>query len=232
MRPIAVAALLAVLPVLAACNSMEPPYPAAAVVFDETLLGVWQTPPPKAGEREEEARFTVTERRVDVFNGRLNPELSASDTEQARAYEVTSPTRDRRGDYKFHAYLVRAGESTFLGVQTDPAELERIAPSALVLPLHILMRIERDGDTVTLNLPNAPLVAWVPLASGWLDTDPAKEPVVSGPSGERSTIILTNSIDRVLEVCRERAARPDLWSEEPMVLHRVKDEADVTAEQR
>lgn len=219
---------------LGGCNLMEPDYPAEKMVFDDTLVGSWELLSSKGERTPDAARFQVIEREVEVAQGRLNPQLGPGDSPPARAYTVTATKQDPKTKFRFHAYLVREGGGTFLGIQSDPKELEKVAPNFMVLPLHFVLKLERDGDRVLLRAPKAPQVVWVPpaLATGWLDAASDGKPSGPGPEGKQYDFVLTNSIERLLQVCRERAEKKELWDGEPGVLVRVNSEGTAAGEKR
>jgi len=216
--------------VLGGCNYLEPRYPAEKVVFDEGMLGEWDLRFSKGEQHGSPIRLNVREREVPVGDGRTNPEFGASNETKVRAYEIVCRKDDPPARHTFHAYLLSDAGQTFLGLQLDPAELKNVAPFPFVLPLHLIFRIDKDGDRVLIRIPDAPMVAWVPLVSGWLGGEPVVSGPVRAPDGEMSSLILTNSIDRALEVYRERAAREKLWETDPGVLVRPGKDAPAGGE--
>jgi hypothetical protein len=85
-----------------------------------------------------------------------------------------------------------------------------------MLPLHYLLRIEREGDTIRAWAP-AHSLAWVPAAQ-WLD--PPSDPPGDIARDPEKGVRLTSSIDRLIEVYRAEMGRPGFWSDDSVTLTR------------
>lgn len=205
---------------LSGCGSFEPDYPKAVVIYDGALLGTWEWRDPDNPEKNG-MRATVEPRAVPVKGGRLNPPglLGASQAgdDTVQAYRVVLHSEKPPESVDMAAYLVQIGEQRLLGFQVTLEQLSKAAPPPLALPVHWLLRLQRDGDTVSLATGKGS-AGWVPLVT-FLDA------VASADGGdgrvEPGSLAVTNSIDRLLQFYKGRMEQPGFWSEKAMVWRRV-----------
>lgn len=209
----AVAMCLAV--VIAGC-SRQADYPVALMVTDDGLVGVWTVD----GEQSD-TRLEVRARDVEVVKdrtvGAANPASGERAEKPTRAYTLRLLSDDQAPPIELSAVLIEIEGVRLVGVQLSDEELKRSPISGLMLPLHYLLRIEREGDTIRAWAP-AHSLAWVPAAQ-WLDPP-------CGPPGDiardpKRGIRLTSSIDRLIEVYRQEMKKPDFWSEEAATFSRA-----------
>ncbi len=197
----------------------QPDYPVALLVTDDGLAGRWVQ---QQGMIQNV--LEIRARPVPVKDGRTmrlasamvdgNPEATAS------AYSILVQFGEHTVPVECSAFLIEFDGTRLLGAQVADAELDKSAMGTLVLPLHMLFKIERDGDTLTWSSLRQP-IAWIPYGE-WIDP-PCDPPAQGGDAAHPrnpNALRLTNSLDRLVEVCREGVRRPDFWQADPMVFHR------------
>lgn len=228
MRCATMIGLAAVAISVGGCVSFEPDYRVDAVEFDPGAVGTWRqvSPPPEQESQNEVVR--IDRREVPVSNGRLlgremTSKRSGAAESSTEAYTVTLMNTDPAGSVELLGYLVRAGEQTFAGVQISEAlSVEAQSRSQLVsVPIHVLMRYERTGDTLTVRSPKT-MIVWAPMLYP-LDgaTTPGKELPPLRPL-DRPGVLFTPSIDRLVEAYAGYGSDPEFWGE-PTVYQRVRE---------
>lgn len=223
---------------LAACTetTLDPAYPTASLVWDEGLLGEWRE------EGDDSNRYIVTRRKMAFEGERLDPHRDVeggtilgpkpTDDELIDVYTVTVHIDDEniRGPIILNAYVFKAGGAQFLSFQPT---LSQLAQAGLALPVHMVVKIERNADGVTLTQPALP-ISWMPYlrsldAPREIDPDPIDldELLELHEQAERSDNLgfsYTSSIDRLIEFFGRYADDDRLWEgEEAAQLVRVGD---------
>ena len=219
--------VLCALAALSGCTdrTFDPAYPAAIVSTDAGLAGSWRAQPLHAQDGPDLGAMTVTitPDRVVVIDDRLNPAVRPS--RGAHTVEAYTITLEAQADpplrVNMNAYRLSINGRDYLAGQVGLGQLTDTGLLPFIVPLHFIARIERDGDTLKL-WNNEPSIAWMPLATP-LDPPAAADgppPLPVGAESSEHTIVITTSIDRIIELLR----RPDadrLFCGEPIVLQRV-----------
>lgn len=200
--------------VVGAC-SRQADYPVALMVTDDGLVGVWTV-----DGNQNNARLEVRARDVKVANdrtvGAANAASGKGAEKSALAYTLLVCSDDQPQPIELSAVLLEVEGVRLVGMQLSDEELERSPVSGLMLPMHFLLRIEREGDTIRARAP-AHGLAWVPGAQ-WIDP-PSDQPGEIARNPDKG-IRLTSSIDRLIEVYRAEMGKPGFWSDDPVTLTR------------
>lgn len=223
-------ALLGLFLVAAAGCQSSPDYPLDRLVFEPSLLGVWQLDLEDRPERC--LRAVITVRPVKALHGRANPiERIAPPPEgvtETSAYSIRLENIDTTGSWRkgqpvtleFDAYLVRTSKSTLLAGQVTGEQLARGAPFPFALPLHLFAKIQIKGDRVTVIPPREAYgygVVWLPILDVGGDTrslEPAEDSINHG-------WMASTSIDRVLGYYDRADEIPEFWQADPLRFVRV-----------
>ncbi len=197
--------------------SREASYPVALLATDDGLVGEWIS---KTKSDDDTVHITITQRTVSVRNGRTEGSRDVvgggEPGKPVTAYTVLM-TREREvGSLELSAVLIELNGTRLLGIQASDEELRRNPLGAVVLPLHFLLRIEREGDTMKAWAPGRGF-AWVPRAQ-WIDPPCESPPGVA--RDEARGLRLTSSIDRLLDEYRAEMVKPGFWSEDSVTLTR------------
>lgn len=211
------------------CQS-SPDYPVDRLVFEPTLVGVWQLDLEDRPKRR--LRAVITARPVKVLHGRANPIQRMAPAPQgvteSSAYSIRLENVDTTGGWRegqpttleFEAYLVRSAKSMLLTGQITYEQLARGAPFPLALPLHLFAKIEIQGDRVIITPPREAYgygVVWLPMldvGGNAPSLEPAENPINHG-------WMASTSIDRVLGYYDKADEIPEFWQAEPLRFVRV-----------
>ncbi len=211
---LAVAAMLFAFGGVAGC-SRQPDYPVHLLVKDDGILGKWSS---DEGDAEEPTTIEVLHRDVRVFNGRTgggaNAALWGNPADGvATAYTLLLHTPEFDQPIAFDAFLIEMDGTRLLGAQLADQEIadSRIGP--FVLPVHLLFKVERNDDTMSVYTPTR-LIARLPYVQEIAPPHPAKD------DGDQTALRVTGSIDRLIEVFRVEMKDPDFWDDDPKVFRR------------
>jgi len=237
LKSILMAALVGIALTQAACTetALDPAYPTSSLAWDEGLIGEWQD------EDGDDGRYVVTSRKMAIEGDRLDPNRDVDggflqdkprEDELLDVYTVTVHTNDDdiRGPIELNAYVFEAGGSRFLSMQPT---LSQLVQAGLALPIHMVLKLERDGDRITITPPAVPIF-WMPNlrsldAPRVVDPNPIDLDELLALSAESKQIdnlgfAYTSSIDRLLEFFERYAGDERLWEGgEPKVFQRVVD---------
>ena len=211
------AAIVGVLVFLTGCvTDPYPPYKLSSLDFDDELVGVW-----RSVENEQNAddafELRFSRRPITVVGDRLpTSEDSLPWFGKRRQFEqyIIDYAEDDGVTMRLLAFLLDAEDSRLLGIQLDG---EGSSPF-LNLPVHAIMKLERDGDDLTLWTPEM-FVVWLP------DIEPVDGPEDPGrpiPDRESDAMMrVTSSIDRLASYYMAHVGDAAFWTDEPMLLRRV-----------
>lgn len=219
--------------ICAGCTEPEPEYEASIVNFDERLLGTWSFELPRGT-----AKVTVSERTRSVAGGRVKAEgLDVSDIGEPHSYRkayeilfeagVSMGQKSEEGTpllehirIELKGIAIAIDGVTLLAVQPSAQQIGIAYLNELVLPIHRLARYTIENDTLTIQATEKQL-AWLPDVE-WLDAPQSvpDEPVV--PEVEGNTMVVTNDIDRLVQVLRANMNQEGFWQEESLVLTRAR----------
>lgn len=229
--------LLATLATLLLCSCVEsdPRYTQDVVAFDDALVGTWTLVDVK-GEAEGSGEKTRTElvlspRTLHVKNGRYEPENTptagseSAHLETANAYDAVLRVEGEKQPFEVElkGFLLRIDGWSYFAFQPSNKAMAGSPLSSFALPLHQVVRTERDGDELVIWLSRIRL-AWLPHVQMLDGPSPATgEPVVpsapadAGPTD--SQIVVTGDIDRFVAALRTPAMRAS-FSEPTLVFKR------------
>lgn len=213
---------------LPACSSMEPPYPAEAIAFDDGLAGTWESVPAEGAKEGNRVRVVIEAREVPINRGRVDAgqingdgtlKADAAKAEgQAKAYRLTLSDGEKTTPLLGIAF--KAGSRTLLGVQVAASRLSETGLDNWVLPVHQVFQIERSGDELRVR-GMVVRVGWVPAVE-FLDGSSGTSDTLRTLTDEKAGAHITTNIDRLLAIYREAAAKESAWEEAKLVLKRVK----------
>lgn len=219
----AICVLVIALATLSGCTPMSPDYPVAQLEFDETLLGEWlparDPAKPRADPDAKEFSRVVVEPRMVEHNGtRVNPALAINHLDKnkprptLKQYRVIVAGEDESGPHRlqFEAYLIKFGQTRLLGLQLEVAEEAGKTYAPLIpylLPVHFVVRLDRDGDRLHFRAPKAPIVGWIPLVK------PLDAAVDAGSRRaiDAKGLYVAESVDRLLEHYAAIAENDEAW---------------------
>lgn len=223
MKRMMLVALLGVLAaILPACMNQAPAYRAELLVFDEGLEGKWVLVAPTGDEgNKSEVRIPIrVSRREAVVTadrlGEYNDPASEPVKRFVPAYtfSVHWPRKNAPASLNqtYNAVLLRVSGETFLAY--EPTAVAESDLSGDVLPVHRIVCLRRQGDTLTCTSLKAQLV-WVAGLRIPYDTSRVPElPTQEGTYLVENPEHLTTLLERAL-------ARPELWNA-PLVITRDK----------
>lgn len=211
------------------CHEPEPSYPAAIVRFDDGAAGRWrfQLDP----EDKAIVEVTITPRTMEIADGRVLPEPTDGAREAGRAFDSTTAftgliTVDAPGEagafehaeLEVKGFMLEVDGERFITYQPSAAQMNKAHLGGMVLPIQQVVKVVREGETVTIRAPKVPL-GWLPDAI-WLDAPraPLAAPDVGDWSNETRRVTL--DIDRFVEALRKYAKADGFWGE-PTILHKV-----------
>ncbi len=214
---------------LSACTetTLDPAYPTASLVWDEGLLGEW-----REVDQAKQAGIVVSRRKMAFEGDRVDPirdvegkgffATKPSDDELVDVYTVAIPIDDEefRGPIIFNAYVFKAGGARFLSLQPT---LSQLAKAGLALPVHMVVKLERDADRVTLTQPAVPIF-WMPQLRSLdaprevdpnpIDLDELLELYEQAKGSDSLGFSYTSSIDRLIQFFGRYADDDRLWESE------------------
>lgn len=210
---------------LAACTetTLDPAYPMASLVWDEGLLGEWRE------DGNDADRYIVTRRKMAFEGDRLDPHRDVdgglflgskpTDAELVDVYTITAHMGDEdiRGPIIFNAYVFKAGGARFLSIQPT---LSQLARAGLALPIHMVQKLERDADRVTLSQSEVGIF-WMPNLRSMdaprevdpnpIDLDELLELLEQAKGSDSLAFAYTSSIDRLIQFYGRYAEDERLW---------------------
>lgn len=213
------------------CLNVHPQYRTDDVVWDDTLVGEWLA----TGEDGKPIRLVIEPRDVEVDpqNNRINP-TEGFGVRVRRGGTATEPPPplghmqqyllgyrspdDGTHTWTLEGYLLRAGEHRFLAFQIHDPFID--ANAGLVVPVHMLWRVEITGDSLSFWSPKD-AVAWIPGIE-WADApDDGGDRPIPLRTGSPRGIRVAESLDRVLAYHIQHADDPDFWHQDSsMLFHR------------
>ncbi|MFZ4573739.1 MAG: hypothetical protein ACOYN0_05035 [Phycisphaerales bacterium] len=200
------------------CVDQAPAYRQELLTADERLEGAWTFNAPERGtegDKSVEVSVIVSKREAIVTGGKLgqfngagaNPTKS-----KVPAYSFTIDVPKEAVEPELHlAYdgvLLRIAGTTFLAFEPSPKE--KVAGD--YLPVHRVVRVERDGDTLTCSMLKAQLV-WI--ASIRIPYDTSEVPPLPTEQGQW----IVQNPEHMTELLGRAVGKPELW-DKPMVLRR------------
>jgi len=219
----AISFLVVALTTISGCALMSPDYPVAQLEFDETLLGEWlpARDPTKARADADFNGFSrvVFETRMVEHNGtRVNPAwaINLLDKEKSkptlRQYRivVSSENDGEIERLQFEGYLIKFGQARLLGLQLEVAEERGKTYAPLIpylLPVHFVVRVDRDGDQLQIRTPKDAIVGWIPLVR---PLDAAMD-AGSRRAIDAKGLYVAETVDRLLEHYAALAENDEAW---------------------
>lgn len=216
--------------VLGGCVDQAPAYRESLLAFDETLVGTWQYVKPPNPDAEGDATgeqktdtldVEISAQRRLVTYGRLgkyNRNSGVAKNEHAATtYLITLRGIEDDGTEflrKYDAVLLNLEGTRVLAYQISEEEKTAQEYFGDMLPVHKVVRIERDGDVLKAWMMKRAIV-WVPGVRPLA----AEEGEVRLPT-EDGTYFVADS-DRFVEAVR-LAVREGEWAEEAVEVKRVK----------
>ena len=199
---------------LVGCVDHAPAYQEQFLTFDEGLLGTWtlHASPLEQNEPAPTLPVTVARREAPITSGRLgdfNDPANKGGKKLAAAYSFTiTPPKD--GDQPqppprtYDGILLSIDGTTFLAYELGSKEPPVADYFGDVLPVHRILRIERNGDTVDIAAMKAQLV-WMPTVRSAYDA--TKCPPLPDTDG----LWFVENPDHLTTLLHQAAANKDLW---------------------
>ena len=214
MKRMILVALLGVLAVvLPGCLNQAPAYRAELLMFDEGLTGTWVlvAPTGDTGQKSEVRIPIEVSRREAVVTadrlGEYNDPASEPVKRYVPAYTFSikwprnnSPTPHVQ---TYNAVLLRVSGETFLAY--EPTSIAESDLAGDVLPVHRIVCLRRQGDTLTCTSMKAQLV-WV--AGLRIPYDTSRVPELPTQEG---TYLVENP-EHLTALLERSLSRPELWN--------------------
>lgn len=208
--------------ILPACMNQAPAYRAELLVFDEGLEGKWVLVAPTGDEGEKselQIPIEVTRREAVVTADRLG-EYNDPASEPVKRYvpaytfSVSWPRKNSPTPLtqSYNAVLLRISGETFLAYEPKAVAESDLAGD--VLPVHRIVCLRRQGDTLTCTSLKAQFV-WV--AGLRIPYDTSRVPQLPTHEG----MYLVENPEHLTTMLERALARPELWNA-PLVITRDK----------
>ncbi len=208
-------ALIAVMLILglAGCR-IHPAYKAAELAPDPEFIGVWRVVHP-SGDGFDLVR--VSKRMVPLNNGRLSDlEIGVSSAgECAETYLIEmTDTGETPETVQLFGYLVRAGTTRVLGIELSNEQIKKSKLAyPMALPVHMILRYQREGDRLTLSWPDVEIV-WIPGIRSVDEAPNARRDVsLRQLKDEKSELLFVHDIDRLVELYATYSNEPGMWTD-------------------
>lgn len=214
---------------LSGCVDYAPAYRESLLAYDETLLGKWRFERPADPNAKNEADQTsdvidveIAPREAIVTYGRLGQFPSAKEgaknEHKTPAYLVTMRVVAQKPEEKefertYDAVLLEIDGTRLVAFQISTEEKAIGEYFGDVAPIHKVVRVERDGDTLRAWSMKSSIV-WLPMIQ------PLEKESGAVKFPEKEGVYFVADPDRFVEALRLGIKKGD-W-EEPLVVTRVK----------
>jgi hypothetical protein len=210
--------------VLGGCIDNAPAYEANLLTNDPGLAGSWIMRVPASEENKEggELRYAIAPRTAKVTGNRLgqfNPKEPGGERDiNAYLLTVTLPRDEKKPDeapklLTYDAVLLTFEGTTLLAFEPSPSREPEFVHLDY-LPVHRILRLERNADEMTVRLMRRPIV-WLPGLKP-LDREEG-DPML--PT-EQGTYFVADP-DRLVRVLAKAVKEPEVW-DKPLKATRVK----------